>query len=316
MESQMVTVFGGSGFVGRHLVQHLARRGHRVRVAVRDPEGALFLKPMGVVGQVTPFYADIKDRASVDAAVAGADWVVNLVGVLYESGAQKFAAIHRDGARTVAEAARAAGVRRLVQMSALGVAQDSPAVYGRTKAEGEAAVAEAFAGASFTRPSVIFGPEDNLFNQFAAMSLVSPFLPLIGGGRTRFQPVYVGDVAEGICRILERPDAEGRTYEMGGPRVVSFKELLELMMTVTGRRRRLVSLPFGLARLQASVLQLLPRPPLTVDQIRLLQQDNVLSGTVPGLEALDIAPTAMEVVLPTYLDRFRAGGRKARNQPA
>ncbi len=311
MAARVITVFGGSGFIGRYLVQRLARRGWVIRVAVRRPDAALFLKPCGDVGQVTPIAASLRHQGSVQAAVAGADAVVNLVGILYQRGNQRFDAIHAEGARAVAEAAAAAGARRLVQMSALGADAASPAEYARSKAAGEAAAAAAFPGATIVRPSVVFGPEDGFFNRFAAMARFSPVLPLIGGGTTRFQPVYVGDVAEAMARMLDDDGTRGRSYELGGPQVYSFKELLELTLAAIGRRRLLLPLPFWAASLQAALLELLPTPPLTRDQLRLLRRDNVVTQGAPGLPELGITPTAAELIIPTYLDIYRIGGRYA-----
>ncbi len=312
MAARLITVFGGSGFIGRYLVQRLARRGWQIRVAVRHPAQALFLKPLGDVGQITPVPASLRHEGSIRAAVAGSDAVVNLVGILYQRGRQGFAEIHAEGARRVAEAARAAGAERLVQMSALGADPSSPSDYARSKAAGEAAAAAAFPGASIVRPSVVFGPEDGFFNRFAALARYSPVLPLIGGGHTRFQPVYVGDVADALLRIVEDPACAGRTYELGGPQVYSFRELMELTLETTCRDRWLIPVPFWLASLQATFLGLLPSPPLTRDQVRLLQRDNVVSPGAPGLAELGIAPTAAEVIIPTYLDIYRRRSGLAR----
>ncbi|MSO76951.1 MAG: complex I NDUFA9 subunit family protein [Alphaproteobacteria bacterium] len=314
MSYKRVAIIGGSGFIGRHLVRRLAADDCIVRVCVRDPEAALFLKPMGAVGQIVPIQTNLRDDASVRAAVAGVDAVVNLVGILHEFGKQTFDAIHAEGAGRVAAAAAEAGVGRLVHMSALGADAGSPAQYGRSKAAGEAAVKAAFPGATIVRPSIVFGPEDNFFNRFAAMAVLSPALPLIGGGGTRFQPVYVGDVAEAVRRVLADPSAAGRTYELGGPEVYSFRELLALLLEAIGRRRILLPVPAWAAAIPASVLERLPVPPLTRDQIRLLERDNVPTGTAPGLADLAIPPTAVMAVLPTYLDRFRVRGRFAGRQ--
>jgi len=305
-----ITVFGGSGFLGRHLVKRLAEGGAALRVAVRYPEAASFLKPMGEVGQIVPLQANLRDEASVARAVAGADAVVNLVGILYQRGAQRFQAVHAEGAARAARAAAEAGAKRFVQVSAIGADAASPAQYGRTKAAGEAAVAEAFAGATIVRPSIVFGPEDDFFNRFAALARVLPALPLIGFGRTRFQPVYVGDVAEAIARILDDPATAGRTYELGGPRVYSFADLMALVLRETGRRRLLVPLPYALAKLQASFLELLPVPPLTRDQVELLKRDNVVAEGALGLSDLGVEPTAVDAILPTYLARYRRRGAR------
>lgn len=308
----LVTVFGGSGFLGRHIVHTLARRGYRVRVAVRRPNDAQFLRPMGVVGQVEPVQANIRDDASVRAAIEGADAVVNLVGILYETGHQTFESVQADGAGRIARAAKKAGITRFIHVSAIGADAGSPSAYARSKAAGESAVREAIPGATIVRPSIVFGPEDEFFNRFAAMARLSPALPLVGGGKTLFQPVYVKDVAEGIARLLER-GLTGATWEFGGPEVKSFRALLEDMLRVTGRKRILVPLPVPLARLMSQVTQFIPNPPLTPDQVRLLGSDNVVSDAARAegrtLEGLDIAPTILEVVLPTYLYRFRKTGQ-------
>lgn len=324
MDRRLVTVFGGSGFIGRHLVQRLAARGWVVRVAVRDPIAAEFLQPLGDVSQIVPVCADVTSEVSVAAAVAGAQAVVNLVGILYERGKRGFEAIHVKGAANVAAAAKAAGATRLVHMSALGADRNSEAVYARTKAMGEEAVLQAFPGATILRPSVVFGPEDDFFNRFARLAQLSPVLPvftadgfrprrtedgwtldMFGSGGPTFQPVYVGDVAEAILRAIEDPRLAGRVYELGGPRRYSLKEVMELVIHETGRCSLLVPLPFGVARAQAAVLKLLPKPPLTPDQVRLMQVDNVVRGGKPGLADLGIVPTSAEAILPTYLARYR-----------
>ncbi len=328
MADRSVTVFGGAGFIGRYLVKRLAAKGDRVRVALRHPDRAAFLKPMGEVGQIVPVQANIRDDRSVAAAVAGADAVVNLVGILFERGRQTFDAVHREGAARTARAAAEAGAGRFVQMSALGASPNASSAYARSKAAGEVAAAEAFPGAVIVRPSVVFGPEDDFFNRFASLARFTPVLPVFGawpprlhlsgpggpriamfaGGGTRFQPVYVGDVAEAFSRILDDPATAGQAYELGGPRVYSFKELMELMLVEIRRRRLLVPLPFWVAALQAAVLQWLPVPPLTPDQVRLLRYDNVVHREALKLEDLGIAPTAVEVVVPSYLDRYRPAG--------
>ena len=312
MAARNVTVFGGSGFIGRYVVQLLARQGHRITVAVRHPARAAFLQPLGNVGQITPVAASLLVEDSVRRAVTGADLVINLVAVLYEKGRQSFAGLHVAGADRVARAAAAAGASDLVQVSALGASEGSAADYARSKAAGEAAVRAAFPDAVVIRPSLVIGPEDGFFNRFAAMARILPALPLIDGGRTRFQPAWVGDVAEAIVRAGNDPHCRGKTYELGGPRVYSFKELLELTLREIQRRRLLLPLPAGLARLQALAMELLPKPPLTRDQLRLLQQDNVVSEHALGFAELGIQPTAIESVLPTFLDRYRPGGRYAK----
>ncbi|MBX6321241.1 MAG: complex I NDUFA9 subunit family protein [Rhodospirillaceae bacterium] len=308
MADRWITVFGGSGFIGRYLVQRLAREGWLVRVAVRRPSAALFLKPLGKIGQIQPIGANITDPSSVAAAVAGSEAVVNLVGILAEGGRRRFQTLHVEGARTVAAAARDAGASVLVHMSALGADSASPSAYARTKAQGELAVRELVPSARIARPSVVFGPEDAFFNRFAAMAQFAPALPLIGGGATRLQPVYVGDVADALLRMVEDEGTQGRTYELGGPRIYTFRQLMELMLHELGRRRMLVSVPWGLADVVAGLTELMPGKPLTRDQVRLLRTDNVVSSGAPGLVELGVAPTALEVVLPTYMDRYRVQG--------
>ena len=308
MELRNVTVFGGSGFLGRYIVQRLAHRGVRVRVATREPESARFLQPLGVVGQVMPVQANLRHEGSVRRAVAGADAVVNCVGVLFERGRQGFGALHVNGARRVALAAAEAGVSRLLHVSALGADPESPSAYSRSKAAGETAVRDAFPGAAILRPSVVFGPEDDFFNRFGALARILPALPLIGGGGTRFQPVYVGDVADAAAKLLADPSASG-VWELGGPRVYTFKELMQLVLHETGRRRLLLPLPFGLAKLQAMFLQFLPNPPLTPDQVELLRRDNVVSDGARTLADLGLAATPAEAIVPTYLARYRRGGK-------
>jgi uncharacterized protein YbjT (DUF2867 family) len=303
----VVTVFGASGFIGRYVVGEIAKTGARVRAAVRRPESASFLKPMGDVGQVTPMAANIRDDASVAAAVDGADVVINLVGILFPGGKQTFNALQADGAQRVAVAAKAAGAKRLVQMSAIGADAESESIYASTKGIGEQLVQDAFPGASIVRPSLVFGPEDDFFNKFAAIARLAPALPLIGGGRTKFQPVYVGDVAAAVVAICANPKTSGTTFEVGGPQVYSFRQLMEIMLAEIDRKRVLAPLPFPIAKLQAAVLELSPIPILTRDQVRLLQQDNVLSGNLPGLEDLGIDATTLEAILPGYLRRYRRG---------
>ncbi len=314
MSGGIVTVFGGSGFLGRYVVQGLARDGWMIRVAVRHPGQAKFLKPLGEIGQITPLCVPVQDSQAVAAALSGADAAVNLTGILFESGKQRFAAVHTEGAKAIATAAAAAGVRSLVQVSAIGASPESASAYARSKGEGEDAVRAAFPEATILRPSVIFGPEDDFFNRFAEMARFSPALPLIGGGGTRFQPVYVGDVARAVVKALGDPACRGKIYELGGPKTYSFKELLQLLLRAIDRKRALVNLPFGLARLQATFLELLPKPPLTRDQVTLLRQDNVVPEGSLTLADLGIEATAAETVIPGYLDKYRSGGRFNRPQ--
>lgn len=310
----LVTVFGGTGFVGRQVVRALARKGLRVRVAVRQPGRGYRLRMLGDVGQIEVVQANIRDPDSVARALDGAESCINLVGVLYEAGPQKFEKVHAEGAGRVAALASAAGVRRMVQVSAIGADAKSPSLYGRTKAAGEVAVRQAFAGATIIRPSIVFGPEDDFFNRFAQMAAVSPALPLIGGGDTRFQPVYVGDLAEAIAQAAASDVHAGKTYELGGPAVFTFRALLEFILRETGQKRMLASLPFPLAGLLGALGDLVSpilAPPITSDQVNSLKVDNVPSGALPGLEAFGIAPRTLEAVVPTYLYRFRKGGQYA-----
>ncbi len=309
MANDLITVFGGSGFLGRHLVSRLAKQGWIIRIAVRRPSAANFLKPLGDVGQITPVRAPIQDALAVRDAVQGARAVVNLVGILYEKGGRDFATIHTRGAHGIATAAAETGVRRLVHVSAIGADLHGEAEYARSKGAGEAAVKTAFPAATILRPSVVFGPEDDFFNRFAAMARLSPALPLIGGGETKFQPVYVGDVADAIAKCLVDPATAGQTYELGGPRVYTFKALMELVLAQIGRERLLLPLPFALAEFEARFLELLPVPPLTRDQVKLLRRDNVVSPGALTLTDLGIQPTAAESILPMYMARYRRGGR-------
>ena len=308
MNMNLVTVFGGSGFLGRHTVRALARAGWRIKVATRHPNSAFFLRPLGSVGQIDFVKCDVADAEQVARAVKGANAVINLTGILFEKG-QTFEEVQSDGAANVAKAAAEAAASAMVHVSAIGADAESNAHYAVTKAEGETAVREAFPKAVILRPSLIFGPEDGFFNKFAGLARIFPGLPLIGGGRTRFQPVFVGDVAQAILAGLSRQD--GRTYELGGPTIYSFKELMKLILREIGRKRVLVPLPFGIASLKAMFLQILPNPLLTMDQVRLLKRDNVVSVTAPGLSDLGITPTSVEAVVPSYLWRYRAKGEYA-----
>jgi uncharacterized protein YbjT (DUF2867 family) len=304
METRNVaTVIGGSGFIGRYVVKRLATAGHVVRVAVRDTEAALFLKPMGRVGQVVPLFADMARPDTLARAIDGADIVINLVGILAERHRGDFTRIQAEGPALIARESTRAGVAQLVQMSAIGANPHSPAAYGRTKAEGETAVRAAFPAATILRPSIVFGPEDQFFNRFAALATLSPFMPVIAGA-TRFQPVYVGDVADAVMSVLARPEAAGALYELGGPRIMTFREILGWIVAQLGRHRPLINVPNGAARLLAS----LPMSGLTSDQLLMLQNDNVADPALPGLAELGILPTPIEMVVPSYLARYRRGG--------
>ncbi len=312
---RVVTVFGASGFLGRHVVAALVRHGYRVIAVTRRPELAQHLTTVGgLVGQVSVMQGNIRNRPSVERAVAGAFGVVNLVGILHETGRQGFEVVQHKGAALIAQVAAQAGVERLVHVSAIGADATSDADYARTKAAGERAVLEAFPGASVMRPSIVFGPEDGFFNRFASMARLSPVLPLISGG-TRFQPVFVGNVAEAIAKGIDGGAAPGAVYELGGPSVRTFRQLMELMLKVTQRKRLLLPIPGPIAKLQAGILETLPNPLLTTDQLKMLAQDNVVSPEAKAegrtLEGLGVEPTAMEIVLPTYLWRFRATGEFA-----
>jgi uncharacterized protein YbjT (DUF2867 family) len=309
MATKLFTVIGGSGFIGRTIVQKLAERGHRVRVATRHPDQAMFLKPLGVVGQVQIVQANIRNVASIERAVAGADGVINCVGILFESGSQKFDALQAQGAGIVAQAARAAGCTSFVQLSAIGADAESPSAYARSKAAGEAAVRTAFPAATVLRPAIVFGSQDGFFNRFAGIARMSPVMPVICGN-SRFQPVYVGDVAEAAVRAATDPAQFGsKTFELGGPRSYSFRELLAYVLKETMRKRPLVAVPLGIAKIQAAVLGLLPNPPLTSDQLKLLARDNVATPGMPGLDAFGLSPTPVEAVVPSYLVRFRPKGQ-------
>lgn len=314
----LVTVFGGSGFIGTQVVRRLAKRGWRVRVAVRNPNLAYNMRLMGDVGQVDVVQANIRDEASVARAVEGATAVVNLVGLLFETGRQKFQAVHVEGAQTIAKAAKAARVARLVQMSALGADADSASKYARTKAEGEQAVRAAFKDAVIVRASIVFGQGDGFFNRLAGMAAVSPVLPVFGGGEAKFQPVYIGDVAEAVARIVTAKTVAG-VYELGGPATFTVRELTEKVLAETGHRRLLLPLPLAAASLLGAAFDVavalglagLFTPPITSDQVPLLKADNVVSGQYPGLAELGITPATLDSILPTYLYRYRKGGQYA-----
>ncbi len=308
----LVTVFGGSGFLGRHVVRALAREGYRIRPAVRRPDLAGHLQPMGRVGQIHPVQANLRYPESVEAAVRGADVVINLVGILFERGKQGFEAVQAEGAHTVAQAAATAGAR-LIHVSALGANPESTSLYARSKAQGEAAVLGTVPGATVFRPSIVFGPEDDFFNRFAALARIAPALPLIGGGEQKFQPVFVGDVAQAIAKAAAGQAKGGTIYELGGPEVKTFRELMEYVLAVTERKRLLVPVPFGLARLKAMVLQFMPTPLLTPDQVELLRSDNIVSANAQAegrdFASLGMTPSALESVVPNYLWRFRKTGQ-------
>jgi uncharacterized protein YbjT (DUF2867 family) len=313
-QPKLVAVFGGSGFLGRHVVRALARRGYRIRVAVRRPDLAGHLQPLGGVGQIVAVQANLRNRDSVDRAVIGADHVINCVGILFEAGRNTFDSVQDFGARAVAEAARAAGAG-LTHISAIGADPASDSDYAKSKGRAEAAIAKVLPDAVIMRPSIVFGPEDGFFNKFAEMARFAPALPLVGGGETRFQPVYVGDVAEAVARSVDGALKPGTIYELGGPRVMSFKQCLEEMLETIHRKRALVPLPWGLASLIGTVASLVPfiEPPLTSDQVTLLKSDNLVSPEAESenrtLAGIGVPQTTVEAILPSYLSRYRPQGQ-------
>ena len=309
----LITLYGGSGFIGRHVVRAIAKTGARMRVAVRRPELAGHLQPLGGVGQIVAVQANVRYPDSLLAAADGADAVINLVGILFPTGKQTFKAVQDEGARHVAEAARKGGAATLVHLSAIGADAGAPSVYARSKAEGEKAVRDVFPGAVILRPSIVFGPEDDFFNRFAALARIAPALPLIGGGKTRFQPVFVGDVAKAVLAALTGKAGQPAPYELGGPEILTLKEVMSRVLAYTMRKRLLVPEPFWLAKVQAAFLQWLPKPPLTIDQVRLLETDNVVSEAAMQagrtLAGLGIEPVAVAAVVPDYLEQFRPRGQ-------
>ena len=304
MQDKTISVFGASGFLGRYVVKHLADAGYRIRAFSRHPDKAYHLKPLGTVGQISTEYADISKEDALENALEGSYGAVNLVGILFQSGKQKFAKIHAQGAERIAQQAAASGVKKLVHISALGVDKADRSAYARTKFAGEKAVLAAFPSATILRPSVVFGPEDNFFNLFACMSKISPTLPLIGGGKSHFQPVYADDVAKAVAVAFEKEETQGQVYELGGPEVMSFKELLEYMLTHLKKSRFLAPIPYPIASIMGSVAQILPSPPLTADQVTLLKDDNVVDDEAMGFADLGIIPTPMDAVVPDYLDTY------------
>jgi uncharacterized protein YbjT (DUF2867 family) len=312
-QDTLVTVFGGSGFLGRSVVRALCKRDYRIRVGVRRPELAGHLQPLGKVGQIHAVQANVRYPASVEAAMRDSHVAINLVGILAQSGAQTFDAVVGTGAGTVAKAAGAVGAR-VVHVSAIGADADSPSRYARAKAAGENAVLSAVPSATILRPSVLFGPEDQFTNRFAALARMSPALPLIGGGVTRLQPVYVGDVADAVADAVDGKTRAGATYELGGPEVLTMREIMEIILATIERQRMLIPLPFGLAKLNSMFLQFAPGPlKLTPDQVALLRSDNVVSDAAKAagltLEGLGITADSLEGVAPQYLWRFRAAGQ-------
>ena len=313
------TIFGGKGFIGSQIVRALAQKGYIVKVATRVPERAYFLKPCGTVGQIAPVHCDYSDKKSVESAVANADVVVNCIGLLYEKKKGDFKRAHVDIPKMIAKACAKNESARFIHISSLGV--HSPSKYGETKLEGEEEILKEFPAATILRPSIVFGPQDEFFNMFAKMARYLPFLPLIGGGHTKFQPVYVGDIADCVMAAIAIDNSHehcacGKIYELGGPQIVSFREVYELLFKYTGRRRALITLPWGLAKIQSRFMALLPNPPLTPDQVESLKEDNIVTDTALTIEDLGIQATGMAQILPTYLEHYRAGGRFAEKKIA
>ncbi|QIG48638.1 complex I NDUFA9 subunit family protein [Nordella sp. HKS 07] len=308
----LITLIGGSGFLGRHVTRALAKRGYRIRVACRRPDLAGHVQPLGVPGQIMPVQANVRYPDSLAAVCEGAQAVINLTGVLYSAGAQSFDAIHVFGAEATARAAKAAKAKLFIQMSAIGADAGSTSDYAKSKAEGEARARANFQGAIVLRPSIVFGPEDQFFNRFAAMARFSPALPLIGGGETKFQPVFVGDIARAVTRLIDANVASGKTYELGGPEVQSFRSLIDFTLETIGRKRLLVPVPWSVARVQGMIMGLLPKPLLTSDQVELLKHDNVVSPEAieegRTLQGLGITPRGIEAIVPSYLYRYRKAG--------
>lgn len=305
-KSLLITIFGGTGFLGTYVVKELAKTGATIRVVSRNPDRALQLKTAGSPGQIALMQGNIRNQESVKTAVEGAEIVINLVGLMSEHGKQNFSAIHAQAAESLAKAAKNAGTKRFIHISALGADKPSHSKYARTKLNGEKAVIAAFPNATIVRPGILFGPEDNFFNRFACMAALSPFLPLIGGGRTKFQPVYVGDIAKAIAAIAANDMTAGKIYELGGPSVYTFHDLMEILLSMIGHKRLLLPVPFFLAFFWATFLELLPSPLLTRDQVQLLKRDNVVNGASLTFDHLAIKPTNLESVLPGYLERYRS----------
>ncbi|HEY2068449.1 MAG TPA: complex I NDUFA9 subunit family protein [Rhizomicrobium sp.] len=309
MKTTLVTIFGGSGLLGRYAVRAFADDGWRIKVGVRHPNLAQYLPPMGHVGQVLVRHSDARDADDVAAAIKGADVVVNLVGILNPGGGQNYEAVHIEAPRTIARAAREAGVTTLIHVSTMNISPDSTSAYARSKAEGEIALREEFPDATLIKPSLVFGPEDKFFNKFAGLARILPFLPLIGGGHTKFQPVFAGDVAQAILNCANDPTTRGKSYELGGPAVVSVKDILTLILRDTYRSRPLIPVPFWLAKLKAVFLQFLPGKLLTPDQVEFLKTDNIVQPGALTFADLGIVPDSMDAVLPSYLWRFRPLGQ-------
>lgn len=311
---KVIGIFGGTGFLGHNVSETLAQQGFRLKIITRHPASAYDLKLFGAVGQITPYYCDYKTQESIDDAVQGCDYVINLIGILYEKNKNGFKHAHVDIPQMIAQACKNKNVQRFVHVSALACNkgdETTKSKYAKSKFEGEQAIQNTYSNVTILRPSVVFGPDDEFFNMFAKLSMFLPALPLIGGGNTKFQPVYVGDIAKAVNNILKNPinEAKGHIYELGGPDIVTFKEIYEILLQETNRKRALISIPWGIAKIQGAVMGLLPKPPLTLDQVKSLKTDNIIDGDEKTLIDLGVEATAMDVILPTYLSTFKRGGR-------
>ncbi|MGH6870432.1 MAG: complex I NDUFA9 subunit family protein [Rhizomicrobium sp.] len=309
MRKPLVTIFGGSGLLGRYCVRAFANAGWRIKVGVRHPNLAQYLPPMGHVGQILVTRADVTDPDAVAAATRGADTIINLVGILHPAQGQNYQSVHVEAPRTIGRAAKAAGVGTLIHVSTMNIGPESESIYARSKAQGELALREEFPGATLIKPSLVFGPEDQFFNKFAGLARMLPVLPLIGGGHTRFQPVFAGDVADAIVKCASNPSTRGKSYELGGPGIYTVKQLLEIILRETGRSRPLIPIPFWAATIKSYFLQFVPGKPLTPDQVKFLKTDNVVNAGALGFADLGIEPDSLEAVLPAYLWRFRPKGQ-------
>lgn len=316
-QNKVICIFGGSGFIGRSVCQELARAGYRLKIATRIPESAYALKTYGDVGQIVPFQCNYKDVASIESAIEGCDYVINLVGILFEKGKNNFSRVHQDLPENIAKICALKKIRKFIHISALGI-EKSKSKYAKSKVKGESLVMAAYPKATILKPSVVFGPSDSFFNMFAKLATVLPVLPLIGGGKTKFQPVYVGDIALAIKNIVQEQENiyEGQSYQLGGPEIVTFKEIYQILLSEINRGRALISLPWMVAKIQGSILSLMPKPLLTRDQVTSLQTDNIMDEGAKGFKDLGVSPTAMGTVLPRYLSNFKKGGRFADKKAA
>lgn len=315
-KNKIIGIFGGTGFLGHNIVQSLAKEGYRIKIITRHPQSAYDLKLFGAVGQITPYFCDYKNEDSINNAVAGCDYVVNLIGILYQKNKHGFTRAHVDIPQRIANACKMKNVQRFIHISALSCdkgSDDTKSKYAKSKFKGEEAVAKAFEKATILRPSVVFGPNDSFFNMFAKLATFLPILPLIGGGKTKFQPIYVGDIAQAVTNILNEPTNQfaGQTYELGGPEIVTFKEIYEILLYQTNRERTLIHIPWKMAKIQGAIMGFLPNPPLTLDQVKSLKTDNIVDGEEKALIDLGVKPTAMDSILPSYLSTFKRGGRFA-----